>query len=78
MYDFTKLNKEKIKKTLLELKGQELCARILPKQERGLNDEFNYWNLNQKERINKAMLFSLIVVFGLSILSCTTEQEKRL
>ncbi|MBL1281493.1 MAG: T9SS type A sorting domain-containing protein [Fluviicola sp.] len=76
VYDFTKRSNEEIKSILLKLKGQEVCGRILTTQESALNSEFYAWKLSNRATLNRAILFSLVVVFGLSVLSCTTEQEK--
>ncbi|HIP31838.1 MAG TPA: T9SS type A sorting domain-containing protein [Crocinitomicaceae bacterium] len=76
VYDFTRRSNEEIKSILLKFKGQEVCGKILTTQESSLNSEFDAWELNNRATLNRAMLFSLVVVFGLSVLSCTTAQEK--
>lgn len=74
--DFTGMSALGIKQTLLENSGQSICGRISTKQMDSLNNDFDQWDLSNRTNLQRAMVFSLLVVFGLSLFSCSTEQEK--
>jgi len=77
VYDFTNKTSLEIKQTLRELINQPVCGRITGQQEATLNAEFELWNQKSKQRLQSAMVFSLIVVFGLTLFSCSHEQDKQ-
>lgn len=77
VYDFTNKTSLEIKQTLRELIGQPVCGRITGPQEAALNAEFELWNQKSKQRLQSALVFSLIVVFGLTLFSCSHEQDKQ-
>ncbi|MBI3238089.1 MAG: T9SS type A sorting domain-containing protein [Flavobacteriia bacterium] len=77
VYDFTNKTSLEIKQTLRELIGQPVCGRITGPQEAALNAEFELWNQKSKQRLQSALVFSLIVVFGLTLFSCSHEQDQR-
>ena len=77
VYDFTNKTSLEIKQTLRELIGQPVCGRITGPQEAALNAEFEVWNQKSKQRLQSALVFSLIVVFGLTLFSCSHEQDKQ-
>jgi hypothetical protein len=76
VHDFTNKSNYEIKQTLKSLIGQPVCGRITNTQEAALNAEFEAWQIGSKRTIQSAMLFSLIVVFGLTLFSCSNEKEK--
>ncbi|MDH4472023.1 MAG: T9SS type A sorting domain-containing protein [Fluviicola sp.] len=77
VYDFTNKTSLEIKQTLRELIGQPVCGRITGPQEAALNAEFELWNQKSKRRLQSTLVFSLIVVFGLTLFSCSHEQDKQ-
>jgi Secretion system C-terminal sorting domain len=77
VYDFTNKTSLEIKQTLRELIGQPVCGRITGPQEAALNAEFELWNQKSKQRLQSALVFSLIVVFGLTLFSCSHEKDKQ-
>lgn len=77
VHDFTNKSKEEVKEILIGLLGQPVCGRMSLLQEQELNAEFEAWQYNSRRTIQSAMLFSLIVVFGLSLFSCSNEKEKK-
>jgi hypothetical protein len=77
VYDFTNKTSLEIKQTLRELIGQPVCGRITGQQEAALNAEFELWNQKSKQRLQSALVFSLIVVFGLTLFSCSHEQDNQ-
>jgi len=74
--DFTNKSSEEIKASLRMQIGKRVCGRILPEQEQALNAEFVVWQLNSKKTMQRAMTLSLIVVFGLTLFSCSSPQEE--
>ena len=75
--DFTNKTKGEIKQTLRELIGQPVCARITETQQTTLNLEFEAWQNQSKQGLQRAFVFSLVVVFGLALFSCSNEQDKQ-
>ena len=75
--DFTKKSSLEIKQLLLANSGNSVCGRIKTQQLEQLNTEFELWNVNSKQTIQRAMFFSLLVVFGLTLFSCETEKDKQ-
>ena len=75
--DFTDKSNLEIKTIFRSLIGQSICSKITPNQLESLNNEFELWQMNSKRSIQSMLLFSLIVVFGLSLFSCETEHEKK-
>ncbi|MDX2361184.1 MAG: T9SS type A sorting domain-containing protein [Crocinitomicaceae bacterium] len=74
--DFTNKSTEEIKSTLLDLGVNGFCGRIGASQEQKINDGFLEWQMNSRKGMQRTMLFSLIVVFGLSMVSCTNLHEE--
>ena len=75
--DFTNKTNGEIKQTLRELIGQPICARITETQQTTLNLEFEAWQNQSKQGLQRAFVFSLVVVFGLALFSCSNEQDKQ-
>ncbi len=51
------------------------CMRMTPSQERSLNIDFRLMHQSQKRTMQRAMLFSLLVVFGFTLFSCDNSQQ---
>ena len=75
--DFTNKSSLEIKQLLLANSGNSVCGRIKTQQLELLNTEFELWNASSKQTIQRAMFFSLLVVFGLTLFSCETEKDKQ-
>lgn len=75
--DFTNKSSLEIKQLLLANSGNSVCGRIERKQLANLNTEFEQWKMNSSQSIQRAMIFSLLVVFGLALFSCTNEKDKQ-
>jgi hypothetical protein len=75
--DFTNKSSLEIKQLLLANSGNSVCGRIEGKQLANLNTEFEQWKMNSSQSIQRAMIFSLLVVFGLTLFSCTNEKDKQ-
>jgi hypothetical protein len=75
--DFTNKSSLEIKQLLLANSGNSVCGRIKEQQLEQLNSEFELWKMNSSQSIQRAMVFSLLVVFGLTLFSCTNEKDKQ-
>jgi hypothetical protein len=75
--DFTNKSSLEIKQLLLASSGNSVCGRIKETQLEKLNTEFEHWKMNSSQSMQRAMLFSLLVVFGLTLFSCTNEKDKQ-
>lgn len=51
------------------------CMRMKPSQERTLNMDLGILHQSQKRNMQRAMLFSLLVVFGFTLFSCNDSQQ---
>lgn len=76
VHDFTNKSPEYIRSVLKEHIGQRVCGRIKNTQVDDLNNSFDSWKMNNQRSIQRAMLFSLMVVFGLTLFSCEEEEEE--
>jgi hypothetical protein len=76
VHDFTNKSTGEIKQVFREMMGQEICGRMTKDQELALNAEFEAWKYQSKQGFQRAMVFSLVVVFGLTLFSCTDEQDE--
>ncbi len=77
VHDFTNKSTGEIRQIFREMMGQEICGRMTAGQERVLNAEFEAWKFQSKRQFQRAMVFSLVVVFGLTLFSCSNEQDRR-
>lgn len=77
VHDFTNKSTGEIKQIFRDMMGQEICGRMTPDQELALNAEFEAWKFQSKRGFQRAMVFSLVVVFGLTLFSCSNEQDKQ-
>jgi hypothetical protein len=75
VFDFTNKSNPEIRSILLEKSGQSVCGRYTTDQYESLNADYDAWKFNSKRSMQRAMVFSLVVVFGLSLFSCTDKQE---
>lgn len=75
--DFTNKSNLEIKQLLLANSGNSVCGRIKEQQLVQLNTEFELWKMNSSQSIQRVMVFSLLVVFGLTLFSCTNEKDKQ-
>ncbi len=75
--DFTNKSSLEIKQLLLANSGNSVCGRIKEQQLEQLNTEFELWRMNTSQSMQRAMVFSLLVVFGMTLFSCTNEKDKQ-
>jgi hypothetical protein len=72
--DFTNKSGDEIRDILALNIGSRVCGHIQPKQLDQLNDDFQACQLNTKQSFNRVWIFSLLVVFGLTLFSCEEDE----
>ncbi|MES2556714.1 MAG: T9SS type A sorting domain-containing protein [Bacteroidota bacterium] len=77
VHDFTNKSTSEIKQVFRDMMGQEICGRMTADQEIALNAEFEAWKFQSKQGFQRAMVFSLVVVFGLTLFSCSNEHDRK-
>ena len=75
--DFTSKSTDYIKSTLLTNKNQSLCGRMTLQQEIDLQTDYALWEQTSHQRMRRISLYAFILVFGLSIVSCADDQDRR-
>ena len=75
--DFTQLTHNEVKHTLLQYSEGELCGRFREKQLTTLNAEIDAFTFRSTKSFQSALVFSMIVVFGMTLFSCSGEQQQR-
>ncbi len=75
VHDVSSMTNLQIRALFSENKGKRTCVRMTLAQEESMNDDFNRWNLSNKKNMQRAMVFSLLVVFGLTLFSCNNPQQ---
>ncbi|MFZ9029203.1 MAG: T9SS type A sorting domain-containing protein [Crocinitomicaceae bacterium] len=77
VYDFTNKSSEEIRAMLYQFRDKQLCTRMTVEQESTLNREFELWQLSARKHMQRATLFTFLIVFGLSFVSCSQESDKQ-
>ncbi len=76
--DFTSKSQEEIKSVIKRIGGSTFCSRISNSQLNQLNQEFEEWGkMNSPSFFQSKFLFSMILIFGLSLFSCETEEGRQ-
>ena len=75
VYDFTNKSGDEIRDILTVNIGSPVCMRIEPKQLDRLNNDFSAWKMNNKHSYQRAWVFTLLVVFGMTLFSCEEDEE---
>lgn len=73
--DFSAMTIEEIKQEFKKLSGNHFCSRFKKDQLSELNNDFIHWQNSQPRSIQSTMLFSMLLVFGLGLFSCSNEQQ---
>lgn len=75
VHDFSKQTPDEIRTILKQKLGSRVCGRFTADQLDTLNHDFNQWKkqLGSKRSFQSALIFSLIVVFGMTLFSCEEE-----
>jgi len=74
--DFSTKTASEIREILRENTGNRICGRMTLEQEAQINREFDLWQMNDKRSITRLMTLALIVVFGFSLFSCSSQEDK--
>lgn len=76
--DFTKKNAEEIRNTLLTETGKKICGRFLSNQldepQKKVNLLIPLHLIPRRLSFSNTFIFSLFIVFGTSLFSCSTQQ----
>lgn len=75
--DFTTLTHNEVKLTLSRQREGELCGRFREPQLAVLNAEIDSFSFRSTKSFQSALVFSLIVVFGMTLFSCSNEQQQQ-
>lgn len=74
VYDFTNKSGNEIRDILTLNIGSRVCGRIEPKQLAELNHDFSAWQINNQRSYQRAWIFTLFVVFGMTLFSCEEDE----
>ena len=74
--DLTRMSTTKIHAVLQQHQNQSICTRIQNTQLDSLNLEFERWSKGTRFHMQRAMVASLLIVFGLTLFSCTNKQQE--
>lgn len=75
--DFTVLTHNELKYVLYKNRENGLCGRFYNHQMETFNAEMNRYSFRSTKSFQSALVFSLIVVFGFTLFSCTDQQQQR-
>ena len=75
VYDFTNKSGNEIRDILTLNIGSPVCMRIEPTQLERLNSDFSAWKMENKHSYQRAWVFTLLVVFGMTLFSCEEDEE---
>ncbi|MFT5819380.1 MAG: hypothetical protein ACI8ZM_000603 [Crocinitomix sp.] len=75
-FDFRDLATTDINKLILKNKGQHLCGQFKSTQLDTLNQGFIKWKNQKKQTFRSKFVLALVMVFGLTLFSCNTQEEK--
>lgn len=75
VYDFTNKSADQIRQVLTLNMANPVCMRLEPQQLDQLNSDFSAWKVQNKQSYQRAWLFTLLVVFGMTLFSCEEDEE---
>lgn len=73
--DFTGQSPSNIKAVILENSCSEICGRIEQRQLDGLNNEYEAWRNTENWSIQRATFYAFLFVFGISLVSCSEQED---
>lgn len=76
--DFTNRSKASILQEYLNAdpNGEKICGMFKNTQLEEINRDFEMYTFRSKKSFQSAFVFSLMLVFGLTLFSCTSEEQK--
>jgi hypothetical protein len=75
--DLTRMSTSEIHSVLRQNQYESICTRIQNRQLDALNHEYDRWSRGTRFHMQRAMVASLLIVFGLTLFSCTDEQQQK-
>lgn len=75
VYDFTNKSSDEIREILTLNIASPVCMRIEPKQLDQLNEDFSAWKIINKHSYQRAWVFTLLVIFGMTLFSCEEDEK---
>jgi hypothetical protein len=75
VHDVTKKSSPEIAALFEENKGKRTCVRMTVSQESQLNYWYRESHSSRKKHMQRAMLLSLLIVFGFTLFSCNNPQQ---
>jgi hypothetical protein len=75
VHDFRDKSAAEIRDVLRLNIGTRVCGRVTSNQLTVLNADFEAWEMNSKRSFQSALIFSLIVVFGMTLFSCQQDEQ---
>lgn len=75
--DFTVLTHNELKHVLYQHRESGLCGRFYNRQMETFNAEMERYSFRSTKSFQSALVFSLIVVFGFTLFSCSDQQQKQ-
>ena len=76
VFDLTKMSNAEIHFVLAQNQHESICTRIQNTQLDALNLEIEQWSRGTRFHMQRAMVASLVIVFGLTLFSCTNQQQE--
>lgn len=73
--DVSKFSNKEIRDLLRDNQGQRICVRMTTSQVSSLNNDYQIWRTAQTKNMQRAMIFSLVVGFGLTLFSCSSPEQ---
>jgi hypothetical protein len=74
--DLTTMSTTEIHSVLSQNQRESICTRIQNKQLDALNLEIEQWSRGTRVHMQRAMIASLLIVFGLTLFSCNDQQQE--
>lgn len=74
-FDFRQLSSNQINEIIVKHKGEHICGRFNKSQLDELNAGFLSWKNQTSRTFQSKFLLACVMVFGLSLFSCSTEEE---
>lgn len=75
VYDFTNKSSDEIRDILTLNISSPVCMRIEPIQLDKLNSDFSAWKMNNEHSYQRAWVFTLLVIFGMTLFSCQEDEK---
>lgn len=75
--DFTQMSSIEIKTYLSKNLNNRICIRAHDAQFEQLNHEHDTWKMSNVQVMRKAMFFSLVIVFGMTLFSCSSHDGEK-